>query len=130
MLLDQTTNYNRHEFKQIVAHIIYFKNTINDSIMNLICDICHKEMIGYTLVEIAQFIKINGIRLSPAAMEKLTHTWHRFDLINEDMLLFMREYCRKVGMNVKTEFYASFCKSLIKTKQFDKLQIVCTVILT
>lgn len=102
---------------------------MSNPIIDAICNICEKELIGYTFVEIAQFIKANGIRISAVGLERLTKTWHKFDIINEDMLSFVREYCRKMQMNMQTSYYGSFCKSLIKTEKFDKLELVCSAIL-
>jgi hypothetical protein len=45
------------------------------------------------------------------------------------MLPFLREYTRKLQISLRTEFYASFCRSLIRTKHFDKLQVIATAIL-
>lgn len=40
----------------------------------------------------------NQIVVSVESLEKITSTWHRFRLINEDMLGFVREYCKNVNM--------------------------------
>lgn len=37
MLQDQVTKFNRYEFKQIIAHMIYFKNKFTDNQVNLFC---------------------------------------------------------------------------------------------
>lgn len=130
LLENQQTNYNRHDFKQIVAHMIYFKNSLTNEMVQLICKICESHQIGYTFVEIVQFIKLNDIKISDDALEMITLTWHRFRLINEDMLTFVREYCRKMNVPFKTSYYSHFCSSLIKIKDFDKLRDLCSSVLT
>lgn len=40
LLSDQLSNYNRYEFKQIVAHMIYFKSAFTNQMVDLICSIC------------------------------------------------------------------------------------------
>lgn len=64
LLEDQLANYNRYEFKQIVAHMIYFKNSFTNRMVDLICSICEHHQTGYTFVEIAQFINANQIVVS------------------------------------------------------------------
>lgn len=44
------SKYNRYEFKQVVAHMIYFKNSFTDRMVELICNICDKHQTGYTFV--------------------------------------------------------------------------------
>lgn len=90
MLADQMSKFNRYEFKHILAHMIYHKKSFTDAQVTLFCDLCEKYQIGYSFVEIVQFIKANDIVLSEEAIEKISNTWHRFSLINEDMLPFLR----------------------------------------
>lgn len=130
LLEDQLDKFNRHDFKQIVAHMIYYKNDMTNEQVDLICKICQKHQIGYSFVEIAQFIKFNDIKVSEEALGMLTLTWHRFRIINEDMLTFVREYCKKMNIPFRTSFYSHFSSSLIKIKDFNKLRDLCTSVLT
>jgi hypothetical protein len=66
--------------------------------------------------------------LSSEALEKVTKVWQRFDIINEDLLPFIKEYCAKVDIPFKTQFYSHFCRSLIITKKFNKLQALCDLV--
>lgn len=66
----------------IVAHLIHYKKSFNDTLVQLICSISEKQHIGYSFVEIAHFIKANNIALSPQALENVCKTWQRFDIIN------------------------------------------------
>jgi hypothetical protein len=118
LLEDQTYRFSRHEFKTIVAHMVYYKLEWSDKVVESVCDICKKHQIGYSFVEIMQFLKVNDILVSEAALEYITKTWHRFALINEDMLPFVKEYCKRVNMPFKTSYYSHFCASLIKTGSF------------
>lgn len=129
LLLGQAKRYNRHEFKMIVAHLAYYCDSLNDHVVKALCSICERERIGYTFVEIAQLIKANEIRLTPEGLQTITDLWQRFDVINEDMLPFLREYTRKMQIPLRTDFYASFCRSLIRTKNFEKLQVIALAIL-
>ena len=68
LLEDQLSWYKRHEFKQILAHMIYFCDSLTDKMVEIICEVCRVHKIGYTLVEIAQFIKVNDIQMSETAL--------------------------------------------------------------
>lgn len=59
----------------------------------------------------------------------MTLTWHRFRLINEDMLGFVRDYLKNINIPFKTSFYSHFCRSLIKTNDFEKLKDLCSAVL-
>jgi hypothetical protein len=128
LLLLQLRKYNRFEFKSIIAHLVQYNDQISDFAIDRICKICEQEKIGYTFVEIVQLIKVNEIRISSQSLEAITNLWQRFDVINEDMLSFLKEYCRKMQIPFKTSFYARFCKSLIKTKNFSKLEVIANTI--
>jgi hypothetical protein len=129
LLLGQAKRYNRHEFKTIVAHMMYYCDSLNEHVIKALCSVCERERIGYTFVEIAQLIKVNDIRLTSDGLQILTELWQRFDIINEDLLPFLREYTRKMQMPLRTDFYASFCRSLIRTKNYEKLQVIAVAIL-
>lgn len=90
LLLAQIKRYNRHEFKCVVAHLVHYSDSLNDHIIQALCSICERERIGYTFVEIAQLIKANDIRITPQGLQFITDLWQRFDVINEDMLPFLR----------------------------------------
>jgi septation ring formation regulator EzrA len=45
------------------------------------------------------------------------------------MLPFLRDYSRKMQIPLRTEFYAGFCRSLIRTKNFAKLEVIANAIL-
>lgn len=129
MLADQLTAFNRYEFKQIVAHMIYFKNVWSDKAVELICRVCEIQHIGYSFVQIFQFVKANSIDLSMGALDMVTATWYKFKLINEDMMSFMREYCRAMNKTFKTSFYSQYCAHMIKTKDFEKLEVLFSAVL-
>ena len=105
MLEDQVQRYSRYEFKRIMAHCIYFKQEWSDKIVDLFSEICLKQQMGYTFVEIVQFAKVNGIILSGKALQRIANVWYRFAIVNEDMLPFIREYCKKTGLTFETNFY-------------------------
>jgi hypothetical protein len=109
--------------------MMYYCDSLNDHVIKALCTVCERERIGYTFVEIAHLIKANDIRLTSDGLQIITELWQRFDVINEDMLPFLREYTRKMQMSLRTDFYASFCRSLIRTKNFDKLQVIAVAIL-
>lgn len=129
LLLSQAKRYNRFEFKTIVAHMVYYCDSLNDHIVKALCNICERERIGYTFVEIAQLLKVNDVRVTPEGLQTITQLWQRFDVINEDMLPFLREYTRKMQIPLRTDFYSAFCRSLIQTKSFNKLETIVVAIL-
>lgn len=129
LLLSQAKRYNRFEFKTIVAHMVYYCDSINDHIVKALCNICERERIGYTFVEIVQLLKANRIRVTSEGLQIITQLWQRFDVINEDMLPFLRDYTRKMQIPLRTEFYSAFCRSLIQTKSFTKLETIVVAIL-
>jgi hypothetical protein len=66
--------------------------------------------------------------LSAEALERVAKTWQKFDIINEDLLPFIKEYCAKIDIPFKTQFYSHFCRSLIITKKFEKLRALCDLV--
>jgi hypothetical protein len=40
LLISQLKSYNRHEFKTIVAHMVYYSESLNDHIIKALCSIC------------------------------------------------------------------------------------------
>jgi hypothetical protein len=72
LLISQLKSYNRHEFKTIVAHMVYYCESLNDHIIKALCSICERERIGYTFVEIAHLIKANDVRLTPEGLQIIT----------------------------------------------------------
>lgn len=102
LLIGQLRRYNRYEFKAIIAHLVQYCDALNEHIVRAICNICERERIGYTFVEIAQLIKANDVRISGESLQIITDLWQRFDVINEDMLPFLREYTRKMQIPLKT----------------------------
>lgn len=129
MLQGQLQRYNRYEFKSIVAHLAHYCDYMSDRLVEAICQICQRERIGYSFVEIAQLIKANDVRISANALKAITDLWQRFDVINEDLLPFLREYTRRMQIPLSTDYYSAFCKSLIRTHNFSKLEIIANAVL-
>ena len=129
LLTEQLTSYSRFHFKLIVAHLINFHSELSPAVVDLVCRICAIQKIGYTFAEIAHLIKVNNIQIGRKGLQMVGDTWRKFEVINEDVLAFVRDYCRQLNLPFETTYHEPYTASLIKNKRFDKLELLVGVIM-
>lgn len=78
-----------------------------------------KNNLGYILTEIAFMIKDNGIVISDNGLLALAKSWQRFNIINDDLVGYLRDYCKKHNKPFLINFYLSpYVSSLAKERNF------------
>lgn len=73
-----------------------------------------KESIGYTFVDIVQLAKTNSIPVTEEGLHLIIDCWQNYEQLNDDMLLFTREYCKTINLPFRISYFTLFIRNLLR----------------
>lgn len=121
LLSDQQKKNNRHQFKRIVAHILLFKKKLSTSIVTKICDICSKQKIGLTLLQIINLFNSRQCTLTYESLKKVASSIQNFKNMQSDLISFVRNYCDRTGTQIETQLFQPYISNLTFTERYETL---------
>jgi hypothetical protein len=100
ILNEQTERFHRQKFKKVMAHILLFKKELDNGIITLICDICRKFKIGFTLLEILNLISVNAIKMEPDSLRTIIFCVQTFTNMEFNLMGFLKKYSAQFQFNI------------------------------
>lgn len=85
------------------------------------CDICSKQKIGITLLEIMHLINMKRINISYESLKTISAGVQKYRNMESDLVQFLKGYSENTGTPLETALFEQYIANLTFSEQYEKL---------